>query len=212
MKRLLLTALFLSMRAHTCFDDLGNKEVALAGGKTSTTGGGTGTLFPCLPLRCGLVCNGSVGPEGGPETPGLDPACSLEFTDATLLPPALRHWIDATLALPCPPASPAMVVRFPVPQQFACAETTCASSPDLLPPSCSALCTVNGGIPDPVGCPDPATNQAMQDFLDSLAGIACNNQASTNPYWYSPDPALVDHGVCMHRPPHPPTSEAQPRD
>jgi hypothetical protein len=173
--------------AKGCFDDWGT-----AGSGSSGSSGG-GTVIRCLPTDCDLVCNGTSA------YPLLNGACSVPLSSNTVVDPGIKQWLVATLQMPCPTLdrSTDMPVHLKPPAQYTCKGSPCPTNPNKLPTTCVAVCEMSNMPPDTQGCPDPATNTAMAEFLMTLNGITCNDQATTNPYTLHPDPSLVDTSTCL---------------
>lgn len=157
-------------------------------------------LISCLPALCSFYCTAALTPEGLPAHPLVNPDCPTDEIQPNVIT-EIRTWITDTFAQECAdPPMGATIMNIPVPAAIVCPQTTCAPNPNLLAPSCFAVCQTDAAPPAlKASCPDPNDNTAMEEFSLALEGVICNDQATTNPYAIYPDPSLIDKTVCMHR-------------
>jgi hypothetical protein len=183
--------------ASTVFETCGN-----ANAPTSTSTPTSVRLATCVPSVCSFSCVAALTSEGLPAHPAVNPNCPTGDFDNTTA--EIAAWVTSNLASNCPEVAPGDVKLIPVPMALLCAEGTCAPNPNLLLPSCYAYC-VTSGVPPRFAssCPSPDENPAMEQFVLDLEGVVCSDGQAADQASFPPDPALVDHTICMHRPrPH----------
>lgn len=187
-------AMLISSLALGARDCLWDSWAAKKAQQTTTTSGGGGSVIKCLPNDCDLVCDGT---NAYPAIGSTCPYGALNenfMADSTLV-----QWFLTETGKVCPTLDPTkdLPVHIKPPLNLQCNSAQCPTAPDKLPKSCVAVCSVSGVTPDIQGCPDPATNVAMAQFLMDLTGIVCAPFADTDPYTLTPDPSLVDGSICL---------------